>query len=135
MDIVCLRNISINTLHKGDDNDDDSNKTHLIDVAFPNSHNLNSTIAEKLRMYTDLKEELIRMWQLKTTYILPLVLSTMGIIPNKFNKNLELLNLHPSVYTQIQKAVILNSCCISRNFVAVNKRCLVSEICILLRTS
>jgi len=23
MDIVCLRNISINTLHKGDDNDDD----------------------------------------------------------------------------------------------------------------
>jgi hypothetical protein len=110
-------------------------KTHSIDVAFPNSHNLNSTIAEKLRMYTDLKEELIRMWQLKTTYILPLVLSTMGIIPNKFNKNLELLNLHPSVYTQIQKAVILNSCCISRNFVAVNKKCLVSEICILLRTS
>jgi len=23
MDIVCLRNISINTLHKGDDDDDD----------------------------------------------------------------------------------------------------------------
>jgi hypothetical protein len=46
-----------------------------------------------------LKEELIRMCQLKTAHILPLVLSTMGIIWNKFNKSLELFNFHPSVYT------------------------------------
>jgi hypothetical protein len=44
------------------------------------SHNLNSTITEMLWMYTGLKEELIRMCQLKTAHILPLVLSTMGII-------------------------------------------------------
>ena len=85
-------------------------------MAIPNRHNLNSTITEKLQMYTDLKEELTRLCQLKTAYILPLVLSTMGIIPNKFNKRLGLFNPHPSVYTQIQKAVILNSCCISRKF-------------------
>ena len=28
-DIVCLRNISINTLHKGDDDDDDNNNNEL----------------------------------------------------------------------------------------------------------
>jgi len=34
-DIVCLRNISINTLHKGDDDDDDNNNNNnnvLIDI-------------------------------------------------------------------------------------------------------
>jgi len=28
-DIVCLRNISVNTLHKGDDDDDDNNNNKL----------------------------------------------------------------------------------------------------------
>ena len=35
----------------------------LIDVAVPSSRNLHSTITEKLQKYTDLKEELIRMWR------------------------------------------------------------------------
>ena len=33
-DIVCLRNISINTLHKGDDDDDDYNNNIFIVVVF-----------------------------------------------------------------------------------------------------
>ena len=36
--------------------------------------------------HTDLKEELLRIWQMKTAYIIPLVLSTMGIIPNKLHE-------------------------------------------------
>jgi hypothetical protein len=28
MDILCLRNISVNTLHKGDDDDDDNNNNN-----------------------------------------------------------------------------------------------------------
>jgi hypothetical protein len=32
MDIVCLRNISINTLHKGDDDDDDDDEDDIIDI-------------------------------------------------------------------------------------------------------
>jgi hypothetical protein len=39
-------------------------ETHSIDVAIPNRHNLLSTITEKLQKYTDLKEDLIRIWQL-----------------------------------------------------------------------
>jgi hypothetical protein len=63
---------------------------YLIDVAIPNSPSLHSTTTEELQKYTDLKEELIRM--------LPLVLSTTGIIPNKLHESLKLPNL-------MQKAV------------------------------
>jgi hypothetical protein len=80
-------------------------EARLIDVAIPNSHSLHSTIAEKLQMYTDLKEELIRIWQLKTAYIVPQGLSTTGIIPNKLHKGLKLLNLRPVLYILVQKAV------------------------------
>jgi hypothetical protein len=40
-------------------------QAYLTDVAIPNNHNLHSTIIEKLRKYTDMKEEFIRIWQLK----------------------------------------------------------------------
>jgi len=51
-------------------------------TAMSNSHKLHSTITQKLK-YTDLKEELFRIWRLKTTYILRLVLPTTGIIPTQ----------------------------------------------------
>jgi hypothetical protein len=60
-------------------------EAYLIDVATPNSHNLHSTITEKLQKYTDFKDELIRIWQLKMAYIIPLVPSTTGIILNKLH--------------------------------------------------
>ena len=41
--------------------------------------NLHSAITEKMQEYTDLKEELTRIWQLRAVYIILLVLSTMGI--------------------------------------------------------
>ena len=55
-------------------------QAYLIDSATPNSHILHSTLTEKIHKATDLKEELIRIWQLTTAYIILLVLSTMGII-------------------------------------------------------
>jgi hypothetical protein len=68
-------------------------------AAIPNSHILHSTITERLQKYTDLKEELIRKWQMKTAYTLPLVLSTVGIVPNKLHECLKLLILCHSLYT------------------------------------
>jgi hypothetical protein len=38
--------------------------------------NLHCTVTEKLQKYADLKEELIRMWQLKTVHTVTPVLST-----------------------------------------------------------
>jgi hypothetical protein len=107
---------------------------YLIDDAIP-SHNLHSNIP-KLQKHTDLKKGLIRIWQLKTAYIIPLILSTMAIIPNKLHKSLKLFNLCPALYILMQKAVLLNTCCSQKGSgKTVNKKCLVSETHILLRTS
>jgi len=82
----------------------------LTDTAISNSHNLHSTITETLQKYTALKEEHIRIWQLKTAHIIPLVLSTMGIIPNKLHGSSKLINLRHALYIPKQKAVIPNTC-------------------------
>jgi hypothetical protein len=40
-------------------------EAHSMAVAIPSSHNLHCTITEKLQQYTDFKEQLIRIRQLK----------------------------------------------------------------------
>ena len=54
----------------------------LIDAAIPSSHQLHSTITEALQKYTGFTVQLIRKWQLKTAYIIPLVISKTSIILN-----------------------------------------------------
>jgi hypothetical protein len=66
--------------------DKTTKETYVTDVAICNSFNLHSTITEKLHKYTNLKEKLKRIWDLKTAYIIHLVLSAMSIIPNKHHK-------------------------------------------------
>ena len=85
-------------------------EAHSMSAAIPNSHILHSTITQRLQKYTDLKEELIRKWQMKTAYTLPLVLSTAGIVTNKLHESLKLLILRHSLYIMIQKAVTLKTC-------------------------
>ena len=93
-------------------------ETYLTDVAVPNSHNLDRSITEKPQKYADLKEEIIRMWQLKIAYKVSLVLSIICYIQNKLHGSLKVLNLSPALYILMQKAVILNTCYIVRNFLA-----------------
>jgi hypothetical protein len=93
-------------------------EAHSMSVAIPNSHNLHSTITKNLQKYTDLKEQLIRTWQLKTAYILQLMLPTAGIIQNKLHESLKLLILRTSVCIMIQKAVTLDTCRPVRKFLA-----------------
>jgi len=69
-------------------------------------------------MYTDLKEESARIWQLKMVYIMPLLPPTMGIIPNKLHESLKLLDLRPGLHILMQKVVILNTCCTVKMFLA-----------------
>jgi len=80
----------------------------LMDVEILNSHNLHSTITKKLQSYTDLKEELIRIWQRTTAYVVPTAPSTTGITP-KVNEILKPLNLRPALNILTQKAVTIHS--------------------------
>lgn len=93
----------------------------IIDIAIRNTHNLQSTISEKLSKYTDLKDEVTRMWRLKSASIVPIVLSTTGVIPKQLDQSLKALDLPTHTYTILQKAAILNTCRIVRKFLQTDQ--------------
>lgn len=88
----------------------------LIDIAVPNTHNIQHTINEKIRKYTDLKSEIKRIWNLNEVHILPIVISTTGIVPSNLCDNIRALGINPSLFRVMQKAVILNTTRITRKF-------------------
>jgi hypothetical protein len=89
--------------------DDTIKEACLIDVTNPNSHNLHSTMTRKPQKYANLKEKLIRMWQQKTTHIIPPVLSTAAIALNKLHDSFKLLTLRPALFVTMPKALILHT--------------------------
>jgi hypothetical protein len=94
--------------------------TYLIDIAVPNTHNLQKTIAEKIHKYTDLKDEVTRIWHQEKVYIVPIILSTTGVIPKHLHHSLKLIDLKRNTYIQMQKAAILNTCRTVRKFLQVD---------------
>ncbi|XP_063899231.1 uncharacterized protein LOC135119187 [Helicoverpa armigera] len=95
--------------------------TYLIDIAVPNTHNLQKTIGEKITKYADLKEEVTRIWRQDKVYVVPIVVSTTGVIPNHLHHSLKLIDLKDSIYIQLQKAAILNTCRIVRKFMQLDE--------------
>ena len=91
-------------------------KTYLIDIAVPNTHNLAKTITDKQNKYQELANEVCAMWKQKAAQVIPIVVSSTGVIPKSLSQSLKRLNLHPNTYIQTQKSVILGTCSIVRNF-------------------
>ncbi|KAJ0173906.1 hypothetical protein K1T71_010052 [Dendrolimus kikuchii] len=89
---------------------------YLIDIAIPNTHNIQTTISEKLTKYTELKDEITRLWHLQNVTIIPVVLSSTGVIPKLIHQSLKALDLPANSYHLMQKATILNTCRIVRKF-------------------
>jgi hypothetical protein len=65
-----------------------------------------------------LKEELVRIWQLKTAYIIiPFVIPVVDST-NKLHESLKQFNLCPALYILWQKEVIINTFRIAKTFKA-----------------
>ena len=60
--------------------------------------------------------EICAMWKQKAAQVIPIVITSTGVIPKSLSQNLTRLNLHTNTYTQLQKSVILGTCSIVRNF-------------------
>jgi len=73
-------------------------------------------IADKQNMYQELANGICAMWKQKAAQMIPIVISSTGVIPKSLSQSLTILNLHPNTYTQLQKSVILGTCSIVRNF-------------------
>ena len=90
--------------------------TFLIDITVPNTHNLAKTITNKQNKYQELANEMRAMWKQKAVQVIPIVISSTGVIPESLSQNLTRLNLYPDTYIQLQKSVILGTYSIARNF-------------------
>ena len=66
--------------------------------------------------YQELANEICALWKQKAAQVIPIVISSTGVIPKSLSQSLTRLNLHPNTYIQLQKSVILGTCSIVRNF-------------------
>ena len=100
---------------------DKNNQTvYLIDIAIPNTHNMISTISDKLAKYQDLAIELKSQWRANTVHIVPVVMSTTGVIPKSLTQSLNTLQISTHIINLLQKATILNTCRITRKFLTAS---------------
>jgi hypothetical protein len=67
----------------------------LIDIAVPNTHNLAKTINDKQNEYQELENEICGMRKQKAAQVIPIVISSTGVIPKSLAHSLTRLNLHP----------------------------------------
>lgn len=90
--------------------------TYLIDISIPNTHNLQQKHTEKIQKYIPLADEIRHMWHQQTVTIVPIIISSTGVIPKTLNKSLRLLDLHDNTYIPLQKSIVLDTCAIVRRF-------------------
>lgn len=90
--------------------------TFIIDVAIPNTHNIETTLSNKVTKYIDLSQEVKRIWKMDKVVIVPVIISATGVIPHKLLNSLSVLDIPKSTYITLQKATILNTCHIVRKF-------------------
>jgi len=80
----------------------ETKNTFLIDIAVPNTHNLAKTITDKQNKYQALANEICAMWKQKAAQVIPIVISSTGVIPKSLSRSLTRLNLYPNIYLQLQ---------------------------------
>jgi hypothetical protein len=71
---------------------------YLIDVAIPNTPNLDEKYNEKIQNYLPLAEEMKSVWKLNNVIIVPIIISATGVIPRSLHRSIATLHLDPNIY-------------------------------------
>jgi hypothetical protein len=95
-------------------------QAYLLDIAVPNSHNITQTYNTKINKYLELSVAMRNLWSLEKISILPLIISSTGIVPQSLFKNLKILDLRNTLVVEIQKRILLYSCYIVRKFLNID---------------
>jgi len=82
----------------------------------PEYTNLAKTIPEIHNKYQDLANEICAILKQNAAQVIPIVISSTGVIQKSLPQSLKRLDLHPNTYTQMQTSVILGTCSVVRNF-------------------
>ena len=88
----------------------ESKTAYLIEIAVPNSNNVLETQTHKITKYQDLKNEVKEMWDMNRVEVIPIIISTTGLVPHSLAKNLERIGIEAVSTIEIQAAVIHNTC-------------------------
>ena len=62
--------------------------TFLIDIAVPNTQNLTKTVTDKQNKYQELANEICAVWKQKAAQVIPIVISSTGVIPKSLSQSL-----------------------------------------------
>lgn len=92
-----------------------SQKLYIIDIAVPLNKTIQKTFGEKVRKYSELQVELKALWKIRESKIIPIIISSTGLVPNSLIEGLKSLDMQLDI-SSIQKAVILSTCHIVRKF-------------------
>jgi hypothetical protein len=95
-------------------------KVTLIDIAIVNTHNLESTQNHKISKYMNLQSKIKAQWQVDHVKIVPIVLSTTGVITNNLHVDIKDLDLDKHLYAKLQMSVMINTTSIFRGFLNHN---------------
>lgn len=90
--------------------------TYLIDISVPNTHNLKQKHTEKIQKYIPLADEIKQMWHQETVRIIPIIISSTGVIPKTLKAALKILELHENTYIPLQKSIVIDTCSMVRRF-------------------
>lgn len=93
--------------------------TYFIEISVPNDNNIHTKYTEKLEKYHQLAQEIKRIWKQNEVKTIPFIISSSGIIHKSFIPNLKQLTIEQATHHNIQKAVILKTCNIVRNFLNI----------------
>jgi hypothetical protein len=88
----------------------------LIDIAVPESRNLQSTYNGKITKYLDLVNIIKEQWRMEKVSIVPVVISATGIVLNTMKVELEELGIENKVCAEMQKATLISTASLVRKF-------------------
>lgn len=91
-------------------------KGFIIDVAIPLDENMQKTYIEKIRKYQDLKYKITQMYKLSSVSVIPIVISSNGLVHKNTKQGLQACGLNNAEHLIeiCQKSVILSTTSIIR---------------------
>ena len=83
-------------------------KCHLIVIALPGDKRIELKEQEKIDNYTELRQEVKKVWNLSQVMVVPVVIGALGVTSKRLKDWLEKLNIKSSIELQ-QKAALLGT--------------------------
>jgi len=96
--------------------DKEKKKVQFIDMAIPSPNNMQTVYAEKIRKYGELARQVKRLWNAEEVVIIPIIISSNGLIHKELMTGLKKIGLPAYLCVKLQKAVIIRSCSLVREF-------------------